>query len=150
MKHMVTKLESPNEPIMFINTILENYYFDTFFGDLPAKESPVSDNTILELLFYTHEPYLSDERREISAPELGEKEEFWTLHFDGSKTKEGARLGCVLIDPEKNKTLIACILEFDCTNNIADYEALIQGLRKDIDMGVKDLKVCGDSKIIVK
>ena len=28
---------------------------------------------------------------------------FWILYLDGSKTLEGSRAGCVLIDPEKNK-----------------------------------------------
>ena len=55
-----------------------------------------------------------------------------------------------MIDPKKNKTLIACRLEFECTNNVAEYEALIQGLKKAIDLDVKDLKVYGDSEIIVK
>lgn len=72
---------------------------------------------------------------------MGKKKYFWTLYFDGSKTKEGARVGCVLIDPMKNKTLIACSLEFECTNNIMKYEALIQGLKKAIDLGVKGLQV---------
>lgn len=150
MEHMVIKLKYPNEPIMFINTILGNYCFDTFLRDFLAEESPVQDNTVLELLFYTHEPAPKDERKEISEPKLGKKEDFWTLHFNGYKTKEGVGVGCVLIDPEKNKTLIACRLEFDCTNNIIEYEALIQGLRKAIDLGFKDLKVYGDSEIIVK
>jgi ribonuclease HI len=49
-----------------------------------------------------------------------------------------------------NKTLIACRLEFDCTNNVVEYEALIQGLRKAIDLKVKKIKVIGDSEIITK
>jgi ribonuclease HI len=55
-----------------------------------------------------------------------------------------------LVDPKKNKILIACRLEFECNNNVVEYEALIQGLRKEIDLGVKNMKVFGDSKIIVK
>ena len=46
MEHMVIKLKYPNEPIMFINTILGNYCFDTFFGDFPVEESPVPENAI--------------------------------------------------------------------------------------------------------
>ena len=72
------------------------------------------------------------------------------MYFDGYKTKEGVGVSCVLIDPKKNKTLINCRLEFECTNNVAEYEALIQGLKKAIDLDVKDLKVYGDSEIIVK
>lgn len=40
-------------------------------------------------------------------------------------------------------------LEFVCTNNMTEYEGLLQGLRKSIDMEVKNLKVFGDSQIIV-
>ena len=53
--------------------------------------------------------------------------------------------GCVLIDPTGNKTFIACRLEFECTNNTAEYEQLLQGLRKDVDMYVINLMVFGDS-----
>ena len=77
-------------------------------------------------------------------------ESFWILYFDGSKTLEGSGDGCVLIDPEKNKHFISCILEFKCTNNIAEYEELVQGLKKAIELKVKNLKVYGDSEIIVK
>ena len=70
--------------------------------------------------------------------------------FYGSKTLEGSGAGCVLIDPQKNKHFLSCRLEFECTNNIAEYEAPVQGLRKVIELKVSNLKVFGDSKIIVK
>ena len=76
--------------------------------------------------------------------------DFWTLFFDGSKTLEGLGAGCVLIDPQKNKNFLSCRLEFECTNNTAEYEALVQGLRKVIELKVSNLKVFGDSEIIVK
>lgn len=135
---------------MFINSILGNYYIDTFFGDFPAETSPVPKNTILEILFCTHEPTPRDEECETNLPEFNPGEDFWTLNFDGSKTKDGAGAGCASVDPEKNKTLIACRLEFECTNNAAEYEALIQGFRKATGLGVKNMKVFGDSEIIFK
>ena len=46
--------------------------------------------------------------------------------------------------------MIAFQLEFECTNNVAEYEALVQGLRKAIDLGERSIKCVGDSKIIVK
>ena len=150
MKHTITKLDAPNEPIMFINTILGNYCFDTFFGDFPTEESSVPKNAISELMFYDHETTPGDDEQTAIVLETEKKEDFRTLYFDGSKTKEGVEVGCVLVNPKKNKTLITCRLEFECTNNVAEYEALIQGLKKAIDLGVKDLKVYGDSDIIVK
>ena len=72
------------------------------------------------------------------------------LFFYGSKTLEGSGAGCVLIDPKKNKHFLSCRLEFECTNNTAEYEALVQGLRKAIELKANNLKVFGDSEIIVK
>ena len=74
----------------------------------------------------------------------------WTLFFDGSRSKDGAGAGCVLIDPKGTKTMIACILEFECTNNVVEYEALVQGLRKAIDLGEKAIECVGDLEIIIK
>ena len=70
--------------------------------------------------------------------------------FDGSNSKEGAWAGFLLIDPKGNKTCIACRLEINCTNNTVEYEALIQGLKKAIDLDIKVLIAYGDSEIIVR
>jgi ribonuclease HI len=79
-----------------------------------------------------------------------DENQIWSLYFDGSKSKEGAGAGCVIIDPVGNKTLIACRLEFECTNNTAEYEALLQGLRKALDMNIQNLTIFGDSEIVVR
>ena len=50
----------------------------------------------------------------------------------------------------KNKHFLSCRLEFECTNNTVEYEALIQGLKKAIEFKARNLKVYGDSEIIVK
>ena len=59
------------------------------------------------------------------------------MHFDGSKSKEGVGAGCILIDPKRNKICIRSRLEFDGTNNIVEYEYLIQGLKKEVDLDIK-------------
>jgi ribonuclease HI len=79
-----------------------------------------------------------------------DENQIWSLYFDGSKSKEGAGAGYIIIDPVGNKTLMACRLEFECTNNTAEYEALLQGLRKDLDMNIQNLVVFGDSEIVVR
>ena len=76
--------------------------------------------------------------------------DFWTFFFDGSKDLEGSGVGCVLIHPKENKKFLSCRLEFECTNNTAEYEALVQGLKKVIELKLKNLKVYGDSEIVVK
>ena len=72
------------------------------------------------------------------------------LFFYGSETLEGLGPGCVLVDPNKNKHFLSCRLEFECTNNTVKYEALVQGLRKAIELKIENLKVYGDFEIIVK
>ena len=44
--------------------------------------------------------------------------------------------------------MIACRLEFECTNNVVEYEALVQGLRKALDLNIKCLEVFRDSQIV--
>ena len=74
----------------------------------------------------------------------------WTLYFDGSKSKEGSGVRCILIDQKGKCHFLSCRLEFECTNNTVEYEALVQGLKKSIDLGIKELKVFGVSDIIVR
>jgi ribonuclease HI len=76
--------------------------------------------------------------------------EIWTLFFDGSKSQEGAGAGCIFIDPTGKHSFLSCRLEFKCTNNTTEYEALVQGLKKSIDLNIKELVVFSDSKIIVR
>ena len=75
---------------------------------------------------------------------------FGRFSLMGLQNLEGSGVGCVLVDPKKNKHFLSCRLEFECTNNTGEYEALVQGLRKAIELKVESLKVYGDSEIIVK
>ena len=70
--------------------------------------------------------------------------------FYGSRSKDGVGAGCVLVDPKGTKTMIACRIVLECTINVAEYEALVQGFMKAIDMGAKVIECIGYSHIIVK
>lgn len=55
MKHMVIDTNDANEPVIFSNSILGNFCFDKFFGELDAELSPFSNsNTQFELLHCTY------------------------------------------------------------------------------------------------
>jgi hypothetical protein len=56
--------------------------------------------------------------------------EAWTVFCDGSWGTFGAGAAAVLVAPSKVKTCFADKLDFSCTNNITEYEALLLGLRK--------------------
>jgi hypothetical protein len=55
MKHTVTNLNDTNNPVMFSNSILGNFCFDTFFGKLEVELSPFANSDKqYELLHATH------------------------------------------------------------------------------------------------
>ena len=55
-----------------------------------------------------------------------------------------------LIDPEKNKQFLSCRLVFEWKNNTAEYKALVQGLKKSIELNVNNLNFFGDFEIVVR
>ena len=61
-----------------------------------------------------------------------------------------AWVGCVLIDLLQRKHLISSRLEFEWTKNTVEYEALVLGLQKSIDLNVVVLKVVCDCEIMVR
>lgn len=40
-------------------------------------------------------------------------------------------------------------MDYPCTNNVAEYEALMLGFTLALDMGVRVIEVCGDAQLIV-
>jgi ribonuclease HI len=74
----------------------------------------------------------------------------WTLFFDGSACNKKARAGVVLIDPNGEQVKYMVLLDFEATNNMAEYEALIFVLAAALSLGVRQLLVNGDSQLIIK
>jgi ribonuclease HI len=60
----------------------------------------------------------------------------------------GVGAAAVLISPLKIKTCYAAMVEFKCTNNIAEYEAVLLGLRKFKAMGIRRTLPKSDSQVI--
>jgi ribonuclease HI len=79
----------------------------------------------------------------------GKREGYWGMDFDGAHSSTGSGVGIVLRSPDKKTTLFSYRIEFNCTNNIEEYEALILGVHLGINMNIKNLHVKGDSDLIV-
>ncbi|XP_070013585.1 uncharacterized protein [Nicotiana sylvestris] len=73
----------------------------------------------------------------------------WKLFFDGAANIKGVGIGAVLISEIGHHYLVTAQVHFYCTNNIAEYEACILGLRLSIDMGVQEVLVLGDLDLLV-
>jgi ribonuclease HI len=72
----------------------------------------------------------------------------WTVFCDGSWGTFGAGAAAVLVAPSKVRTYYAAKLDFSCTNNIAEYEALLLGLQKLKAMGIRRAILKTDSQVI--
>jgi ribonuclease HI len=75
--------------------------------------------------------------------------EAWTVFCDGSWGAFDAEAVAILVAPSKVKTCYAVKLDFSCTNNNAEYEALLLGLRKLRAMEIRRAILKTDSQVIV-
>ena len=73
----------------------------------------------------------------------------WVVWFDGASNALGHGIGVVLVSLDKQYIPFTARLCFDCTNNIAEYEACALGIRAAIDFVVRLLKVYGDSTLVI-
>jgi ribonuclease HI len=69
--------------------------------------------------------------------------EMWIMYFDGSIMKEGAGVGLVFISPLGVRMEYLVQLHFPVSNNAAEYEALINGLRIAVELEIKRLEIRG-------
>jgi hypothetical protein len=73
----------------------------------------------------------------------------WNNFFCGSSSKEGDGVGVVFVSPYQETIALSYKLEFEATNNVAEYEALVLGLRDAKDMGTEEISIFGDAELIV-
>ncbi|GJZ09754.1 reverse transcriptase domain-containing protein [Tanacetum coccineum] len=93
------------------------------------------------------------ERPDEESPDelMAEPEELpepWTLFTDGSSCIDGSGAGLILTNPEGVEFTYAMRFRFEATNNEAEYEALIAGLRIVEQMDIKNLQANVDSRLV--
>jgi hypothetical protein len=75
--------------------------------------------------------------------------ELWTMYLDGSLMKTGAGAGLLFISPLGKHVHDVIRLHFPASNNVAEYEALVNGLRIAIELGVRCLDARGNSQLVI-
>ncbi|XP_027157539.1 uncharacterized protein LOC113759173 [Coffea eugenioides] len=95
--------------------------------------------------------YFPDERVLFvsAADDISEQSPEWRLFFDGASNSLGVGIGAVLVSPEGKHYPAAAKLQFACTNNMAEYEACIFGLKMALEMEIKELIAFSDSDLLV-
>ncbi|GKU96286.1 hypothetical protein SLEP1_g9534 [Rubroshorea leprosula] len=73
----------------------------------------------------------------------------WELYFDGASRRDGAGVGVVVVTPKNEVIPFSFTLREQCSNNVAEYQALIAGLEMALEMQIYQLNVYGDSSLVV-
>jgi ribonuclease HI len=71
------------------------------------------------------------------------------MYFDGSLKLKGAGAGVHLISPTGEQLKYVLQIFWKVSNNEAEYEALLHGLRLAASLGIKRLLVYGDSAVVI-
>ncbi|GAU51919.1 hypothetical protein TSUD_417020 [Trifolium subterraneum] len=90
--------------------------------------------------------------KDCDEPVFGEgpdPESKWGLIFDGAVNVNGSGIGAIIVTPKGAHIPFTARLQFDCTNNIAEYEACIISIEEAIDLRIKNIDIYGDSALVV-
>ncbi|XP_052478375.1 uncharacterized protein LOC128033914 [Gossypium raimondii] len=77
----------------------------------------------------------------VTTEEDAQEGHHWKLNFDGASKAMGNRIGAVLVSPSGDHYLFTSKLDFDCTNNMAEYEACIMDICVAIECKIKVLEM---------
>ncbi|XP_019416411.1 PREDICTED: uncharacterized protein LOC109327701 [Lupinus angustifolius] len=110
-------------------------------GEIPDQcvESPIHGEDRLLNEFPDSGVYVIDEL----------EKDVWEMYFDEVVNMHGSGVGAVIISLVDKQYLVAVKLDFECTNNIVEYKACINGLLFAYEMNVKMLRVFGHSTLII-
>jgi len=172
MKYVVSSQEKlQNFPIYSVHSDIDSFILYNAEIDPPHEIKVLADkieeianeksSVRIQEIFENHET--SDKPEETKKPDLPikqipenpdtnyEHEILWYLEFDGSVNKLGARAGLWVHNLENNHAKgHAYRLNFRCTNNMAEYEALLLGLKLVKKLGATRVSVLGDFDLIIQ
>ncbi|GAU34822.1 hypothetical protein TSUD_394480 [Trifolium subterraneum] len=91
---------------------------------------------------------LSDFVAEMTTSTTSEKNK-WTIFVDGSSNSQGSGADIILENGDGVLIEVSLGLSFLTTNNQAEYEVFLAGLRLAEDMGAEEIKIFTDSQLVV-
>jgi len=175
MKYVVSSEEKPqNFPLYSIHTDMDSFIVfndDSYplIDDKPlalTQETCINEELVpqtLETVTTTNATSMQEEPSQIENSDLPnpkmsetlntnhEQEITWYLEFDGSVSKLGAGVGVWIHNSHNNHAEgHAYRLNFRCTNNMAEYEALLLGLKLLKVLGATKVSIPGDSDLVIQ
>ena len=146
---MVSNRENPeNHPIYSVDTDLGSSMLFNEAG--PQKDEPkLADHGSSESDYQSARTNLDSESDDVPVTQEP-SEGWWCMNFDGAASKKGAGAGISIRPPIDEPKFLSYKLDFKCTNNIAEYEALILGLRALKVLQAQRIYIQGDSELVIK
>ncbi|GJZ59433.1 reverse transcriptase domain-containing protein [Tanacetum coccineum] len=148
---LMTEREAKQMPIYFVSRVLRGP--EVNYTSMEKLVLPlVHASKRLKRYFQAHPIIvITDQPIQQESPDtlMGEEEELlepWILFTDGSSLIDGSWAGLILTNPEGMEFTYALRFKFDATNNEAEYETLISGLKIAEQMGVKNLQANVNSR----
>ncbi|XP_070040160.1 uncharacterized protein [Nicotiana tomentosiformis] len=117
-----------------------------------VKRHALDDHLVENPMDGEYEPfktYFPDEEVSFIGEDIAEPYDGWRIFFDGVTNFKAVGIRVVLVSETGQHYPISTKLKFPYTNNIAEYEACILGLRLAIDMNVQQLPVIKDFDLLV-
>ncbi|CAL9012268.1 unnamed protein product, partial [Prunus brigantina] len=147
-------LQRPETSGRLVKWAIELGEFDIQFKPRPAEKGQVVADFISELtLPVPPEPSITKPTppvtENVSVEHFDPSVPVWILHVDGSANQQGCGAGLVLTTPDGGKLEYALRFSFRTSNNEAEYEALLAGLRLAKSISAKQISIHSDSQLIV-
>ncbi|KAM3004293.1 hypothetical protein FF2_034563 [Malus domestica] len=124
--------------------------FDISYQPKPVEKGQAVADFIADFTYPVD--IVSTPKKVVSLPFKAQKIEpttpAWSLYVDGSSNQQGCRAGLVLTTPDKVMEYVLRF-KFKASNNEAEYEALIAGLRLAKHLEVKRIDIFSDSQLVV-
>ncbi|VFQ77221.1 unnamed protein product [Cuscuta campestris] len=133
-----TLLRSPNAPSRVSKWGVFLGSFQIEFKPRPAIKGQTLADFVVECT-----------AREVESSGEEPEGNWWTVYTDGSSATDASGGGVVAISPEGFKAYYAVRFRFKVSNNEAEYEALLCGLRLVASLKAERIQVRCDSKLVV-
>lgn len=131
-------LSKPDSSGRMTKWAIELSEFDIKYLPRTARKGQVFADFLVECYFPT------------PIAEIAWKEPIWEMYVDGASNFSGAGAGIILQSSEDLQIECAIYLDFPASKNVAEYEALVNGLGLAKKMRIPRLQVYSDSQLIVE
>ena len=138
LAYMISNKQNPeNHPIYYVDTNMGSSMLFNEVGPQKDELEP-ADSGSSESDYQSAGEDLDSESDDVPVTQEP-SDGWWHMNFEGAASKKGAGAGVSIRSPIGEPKFPSYKLDFKCTNNVAEYEALILGLK-----ALKDLQAQKD------